>query len=331
MTILATADAAGPLTGLTALLSQILWPVMLPGAFATLLLLAAWRPWRTGEEAERGEGAAWAFPVAAGAGLLVAFVSQEWPAAFPFPQRWQSIVLVGGACTLVALVAAAIRPAVVSLLVSAAGAAAAVAWLVDYGDLDGTFSRLQLAIAAGAAVIVLEPLAVRRPGMVLPAVFWMAFTGLSVAVLHGGFAKLSLVAAGLSAVGGAGIVVGLVQSRFRLARGGVTVMAPMLVVLLATAWIYQGREELGPWPWMLLAAVPLLAWVGEVPLFGSARTGDGQAAAPVVTPRRRFIADGVRLLLPLAAMLGAILVAISNATPADEGSGDEYDSSIYGG
>jgi hypothetical protein len=318
------------LTEFQALLQQILWPVIIPGAFATLLLLAAWRPWRTGEDAERGDGAAWAFPAAAGIAFLVAFASQEWPVAFPFPQRWQAILLVGGACTAVALVASAIRFAPISLVVSAGGAAAVVAWLVDYGSLESGFSRVQLAIAAGAAVLVLEPLAVRRPGLVLPAVFWMAFTGLSVATLHGGFAKLSLMAAGLSAVGGAGIVAGMLQPRFRLARGGITVMAPMLVVLLATAWIYQGRSELGPWPWALLLAVPLLAWLGEVPLSGSVRAGE---AAPVVTARRRFVADSVRVLLPLAAMLGAILVAISNAAPADEGSGGDttdYES-LYGG
>lgn len=327
--MLASSDAAsgGPLV---ALAMQILWPVIIPGAFATLLLLAAWRPWRTGEDAERGDAAAWAFPAAAGVAFLVAFASQEWPVTFPFPQRWHSIALIGGVCTAVALVAATIRSAPISLLVSAAGAAAAVGWLVDYGSLPAGFSRVQLAIAAGAAVVILEPLAVRRPGLVLPAVFWMAFTGLSVATLHGGFAKLSLMAAGLSAVGGAGIVVGLLQPRFRLARGGVTVMAPMLVVLLATAWIYQGRAELGAWTWILLLCVPLLAWIGEVPLSGSVRAGE---AAPVVTARRRFIADGVRLLLPLVAMLGAILVAISNAAPADAGSGGDttdYDS-IYGG
>ena len=319
--ILAAAPGAA-----AALVEQILWPVILPGTFATLLLLLAWRPWRTGENAERGDGAAWAFPVAAAVALLVAFASQEWPRSLPFPQRWQSIALVGGLCGVLGLVAATIRSRPASLVVSAGGAAAIVAWLLDYGGLETGFDRMILAVAAGGAVLILEPLANRRPGFALPAVLWMAFTGLSVATLHGGFAKLSLIAAGLSAAAGAGVVAGLLQPRFRLARGGVTVMAPMLVVMLATAWTYQGRDELGAWPWALLALVPLLAWLGEVPLFGSRRAGGEEA--PVVTPRRRFVADGARCLLPLAAMLGAILVAIVNAPPSDAGAGtDAYDAS----
>ena len=316
----AATDTGGPIA---TLIQQILWPVILPGSVATLLLLVLWRPWRREPDLEAEAGAAWGFPLVVGGAIIVAFASQEWPAAFPFPQRWQWIAVLAAACTLLGVLAAAIRSPVTSLMVSAGGAAIATGRLIDYGPLAEGIGRVPLALAAGGLVLVMEPLAVRRRGFALPAAAWMAFTGLSVAALHAGFAKLSLIAAGASAAAGAGVVVGMLQPRLSLARGAMTVLAPMFVVLLATAWAYEGRRELGPWPWILLAAVPPLAWAGLL-----LAPADGPAA----TPRRRFIAGSTGVLLPLLAMLGAVALTIANAAPADDGSGEPaYDTSIYGG
>lgn len=322
---LALAAAAGDAAGgpISALLEQILWPVILPGTFATLLLLVLWRPWRREADPQAEAAAAWGFPLAVGVAILVAFVSQEWPAAFPFPQRWQWIAALAAACTLLGVLAAAISSPVAALIVSAGGAALATGYLIDYGPLANGVGRVPLAAAAGGLVLLMEPLAVRRRGFALPAAAWMAFTGLSVAALHAGFAKLSLIAAGASAAAGAGVVAGLLQPRLSLARGAMTVLAPMFVVLLATGWAYEGRQSLGPWPWILLAAVPVLAWAGLL-----LRPADG----PDATPRRRFIAAAGGLLLPLLAMLAAVFIAIANAAPADDGAGEPaYDTSIYGG
>lgn len=336
---------AAPLPPPAELLEILTWPVIIPGAVSTAVLVAAWRPWRRGEHAERGDGAAWAMPVIAGLCCLAAYMAIMNEIRVPSAQRWQSFTVLAFALIPLGALAASIRSATVSLLVSAIGAAALVSWLVDLPTLDTMRQRLGLGLAAAAMILVAEPLAQRRPGPVLPAVFWMSFTALSMTVKNANFAILSLIAAGLSAACGAAIVVGLLTPRFRLSRGGITVLAPLLVVLLAVASIYNQNENLGDTTWYLILAIGPVAWLGEAATFAWLRSrankrtpaagGDGVPAAPapsVVTARSRLASDAARLLLPLLVMVGAIATASMSTGGGDEAAeGEEDYGSIYGG
>lgn len=324
-----------------AFLQQILWPVLIPGTIAGVLLLLAWRPWVRGEHAETGAGAAWVLPVTAGAGFIVAFISQEWPLpAYPFGASWQHLLVAAGLMTLVGAIASVIRLAWLSLLVAAAGTGAAL-WFVsaEVSHLDDPSPRLMLVGAAIVSVMAIEALAARRPGPVVPALFWLAFTGVSVTILFGGFAKLSLIAAGMSAVAGGAVVCGTLHPRFRAARGGAAVLAAMFVLVLPTAWLYEGGATLGPVPFVLLGLIPLAGWLGELPIFGRLALSTGERAGdtpdggpPLVRGRRRLAADAARLLIPALLTVAAIAVARGAAAPADGDAGDnEGIDSIYGG
>ena len=322
----------------TALFEQLLWPVLIPGSFATLLLLLAWRPWQRGPEAERGASAAWAMPVALGLGVTVAFVSQEWPVQWPPPQAWQDFLPLGLAAMAAGLLASAVRSPVGATVVGAAAVAAVAGWLMELPTISDQRSRLILAGAIAVLAVVHEALGSRRPGMVTPAAWWMTFTALSIAGLKSGNAKFSLIAAGVSAVCGGAVVVGLVQPYFRMTRGAMATITGISMVMLAANWIYLGEETLGPIPWVLIAAIPLAAWLGELPIFSTLRKPAGEVAdgaPPVLTGRRRLATDLARLSLPALFMVAAIGLTLmktsSDGDSGEDGSDGPPPSSIYGG
>ncbi|MFK7960568.1 MAG: hypothetical protein AB8G96_08575 [Phycisphaerales bacterium] len=322
------------------LLDQILWPVLLPGTIAGVLLLLAWRPWVRGEGAETGHGAAWVLPITAGIGFIIAFFDQAERITWPFPDKWHGLAYAAGMLVGVGAVVATIRSSWLSLLVAAAGAGAVAFYGVDLPTLGDTKGRLLLAGAAVLAVLSTESLATRRPGPVVPALFWLGFTGLSITVLSGGFARLSLMAAGLSAVAGGAVVCGVLHPRFRASRGGAAVLATMFALLLPTAWIYGNQDILGPTPYVLLAAIPIAGWLGELPIFGRIEVPRGERASdepagvsagpPLVRARRRLSADLARLLIPALLAVAAIAVARGGSTDTAEDAADDP-SSFYGG
>lgn len=290
---------------------QLLLSIVLPASIAAVVMVVGWRPWRRSTPVRNGH---WSVPIAFGIGFIVSFFIEDGLPRWPFDRyQWIGPLAAGAAA---AGFAHALTPrrwwSVVLIAVATAVLSGA---LIAPPGWTTIAARIGLALIVLASVLLLEPLAARRPGPLIPFVLIISFTTTSILFFESGFAKLSIVCGAMSGISTASFLLALLNRNFTLARGGAVWIGALLPALLLIGHAYD-QAELPLVCFVLPLAAPLTLWLAEIRRFK--RWG----------PTRAALVATVVALLCNAAALGIALQA-----GADEGDEDDsgYDIGDYGG
>jgi hypothetical protein len=244
-----------------------LWP---SAATAFLILLLAWWPWRKSRNPRLERmGSTLAF----GAAFIVGFLHINGTDTIHLRERWHWLLPLGAAATLIALISSASWPSKLIRLLCGIGIAIAAVWLFHPPlalEEKIIIRDPQLwRIVLGGLVLMhwtsLETAASRRPGISMPLVCWILFTGLAVVVLHSEQPIQSLVAATMSIAAGFAILLALLNRNLSVAAGTMQVVAAIFPALLVTGCLYNNFSDVPVICYALLAGAPLAIWIGEWP------------------------------------------------------------------
>jgi hypothetical protein len=260
--------------------SRLLFVVILPGVISLVVHALAWtRLSRRGDGELRGE---WAGPLGVGAAMLAAMplvmgrmppltpkLAEEWVfhltalamvlglAGYGLARwlgggspRQRLLVVRGGA------VVSGLAPAAVTLVMLAT-----IARSMYEHQWTTTGTRLMwlvpLAVAGTVLIFANGQLASRRRGVLLPLMWWLCATGLSLTIVQAGSAKLGELAAVLAAGLGGAWFTAIWRRDLRLGfGGGLTAMTVYTSILLA-AYFYTELTGIAA---VLLAIAPAAAW-----------------------------------------------------------------------
>jgi len=287
----------------------VLWPAMLIAA--TIMLLGWWPRRRSAQAIAAGKApvtavrGGWAGAQAIGlafaASMLV--ILKGLPAQPP-AERWHWLLWIDVAATAVGVAAgmlarfAPLRPAFA--LLTAASTALLFHPLLSVEA--ALLARAEVGLVTLALWMAMDSSARRHRGPAAALLTSMIFAALSIVILQGHNATMSLLAASVSAALGAVTLVALVLPMISLADGASHVLAALLAGLVASAWMYGtgDRVSLG-----LISATPLIVLAAHW-----FTRGLRSAAA-------RF---GVRALATLVPLGLAVALAVAAASRA----ADEY-------
>ena len=254
----------------------------LPAAIAAAVLLLTLRPWRKAECRPRRTGVGWA--IAVGLGMAVALPALHGPPpgdAWDKPLRlfewhrwlWFAVMpltvaavlwvsrttparVVGAALGVLVIVALPLFE-LLPIVRQAWNPPQAAQWLA------GLSGGLLLLTALGHALSV-------TAGRELPPILGLTAVGAGLTVAWSGSADIGLPLVSLGAImaGGGGVALfGTCRSAYGSAAPTLLVLGAVLLAgYLYTYDPYRDEPGLPPWHAVTLAAAPLLAWVGSVPL-----------------------------------------------------------------
>lgn len=298
------------------LLNEVIIPIVGPAFLAGILWLLAWRPWRTPleETVQPSTAQSASLALALGAGLFLGYLKLAgWPPMMPkTATHWLSILAVDWA--LLGYGVALLhdrrpqRLAYVLILAAITGGLQSIVLLkYSWGVSLGIFwIGLFAALAAGGSEL-LSHAARRRPGAGVPLALFLAALGLFVSILLSYSAFLGQLAAMLTSMMAAAIVVSLIAVRFSLAGPGVTVFYVFYLSLIGHGYFYS---TVPVWTALLLVVAPLS--VAVLPPAWEARSW-----------RARFLNVALSLLLSGGAIYIAYAVRMANIA-AGQGEGSEY-------
>jgi len=281
---------------------QVLTGIGLPAALAAVVLLIGWRPW---PRTRQPEDAGWATALAFGGAFLAAFIVQQGMPSIPPHERWEWIALIMAGATVLGIIDGMLRRQPVRTFTLAAIAGAAVGYALRLPDLDLVEARASLGVAILGLVLVLDPLAARRPGPRLPIALVIVMTTLATAAQAAAFGKLAFIAGAMAAAAGVHAVVAILNPKLSLAPGGALVVAIALVLLSATGHAYD-YGDLPWWMFVVPAASLVLMWAGEI--------------KPIA--RRRWLSAAIGLVL-VAAACACVLVPCAIALSKSLAGGGE--------
>ena len=240
----------------------VLWPAM---AVAACIMLVAWWP----RSSKRGDPIkptvkGWASALALGLAFATAFcrIINGLP-TWPPPEKWQwllPIAILAGGCGVMAGMIE--RPASVRWFVAIV-CTGLTAWA--FHPIASIQQPMLWRIGVGAATLLawvcLEGSARRHRGFLTPLLLSVLFAGVSIVILQGKNANISLLAASVSAALGAIALVALLLTPLSLAGGATYILSALLMSMTAIAWIYGIGAPLALG---LLAATPLILRGGEL-------------------------------------------------------------------
>jgi hypothetical protein len=304
---------------------DIIFTTVVPFGVALAVLLAAWRPWRRGERASRR--GYWGGAVAVGGGFLAAFVlldgrPQGWPPAEA--RHW--LFYLAAALTLLGVIESLVQAlapranwlrAEAALLVFAAGAY----FLFQSLLRDGGWTPVQAGCHLLLSTVLLhaawassEVLVLRLPRPAGPLVLTVFAGGVALVVMLSGSLVYGRLAGALAAATLAAVAVAAAAPAFSLARGGVTVVAPLAVAILQL-----GHHLVDPGVThahvVLLLAGLLLPWVAVLPPLRRRR------------PWVRMLAATVLAVVPVAI---AVLLAQRAFVRMQQETGPGTEAGLYG-
>lgn len=239
----------------------VLWPAM---AIAGAVLLVAWWPRANRTSAStRPGGKGWAGALAFGLAFTAAFaIIVGGMPRFPPPERWQWLLPMIGAATGFGVLAGFAERLATARWIIGVLSAAVVGYL--FHPLASITQPMAFRMAVAAAVLIIwigmEGTARRHRGFTTPLLLSITFTGMSIVILQGHNANISLLAASVSAALGVACVLALLLPPLTLAGGATHVLAALLATIAATAWMYGIGEKISL---SLLAATPLIVRSAE--------------------------------------------------------------------
>ena len=265
---------------------EMLWAIVYPLVAAVLIVLIAHLPRRGRRDAQP-----WGPAAAIACAFTIAFigVSGRWTPPARDVYAW--LIVAAGVAVVVSIIASVgerTRWTVVGLSIALLVATVAlIAWRRK-ASLQPAQFWTSVAVTTGGLVVwwaSMEPLAALRRGATIP-LFLSAAAGASALVLtDGGTARFGKIAGGAAV---ALLVVALMAMWLRdlsLARGGVLATAIAVLGLLVCGYYYADVARIDV---AIIAAAPLMAWFGELPLIRSRK------------PWLRFIITAVLVLGVLA-------------------------------
>ena len=266
-----------------------------------------WVPADAGERLSRRTVLA---PAVATAAMVIAFLGLYGAPA----EQWQSVMWVplvglGGA-----LVWTFWRRSLSVPLVAAVVAAGSMAAVWPVLARETWAIRSCGAIVAFVLILLVEPVARRRPGPAVPIALGLSLGGTAGLILLSGFLKLALPVAALGfAIGGLGLVA-LFRRRAVGGWGVVAVAAPVLAQAPLVAWLYMtsGGDTMPIAAFFLVALAPLGLWVGELPF---------------VLGWRAWLAASLRIVAVLVLVGAGVGLAV---TAEDEAAEDDPYADLYG-
>lgn len=248
-------------------LKQVLLVGVLPGAAATLALLAAW-------SIARKDGARWVLPllIAGGVTWAEAVVQQRMPDVWPR----QATDRVPHAAWILAVAAVALGFKGVPTWARLGGQALAMAvalWLV-FGALVsvGTWSPMQAVAHLGVMTLIavvysalLDRRAMGDRSLELSLACMLLGHGAAVVVLEAAVAHHAQLAGGVTAVLGAALVTGIIVKRFTPVGGGVFIAVGLILLLLGVGRAFGRADGVGWIHLALLGLTPACALAACIP------------------------------------------------------------------
>jgi len=237
-------------------------------AVAPMVMLIAWRPWRTHESPPRGE---WGAPLGLGLAFLGAYIAgflvlhRTWPSWLP-RERWQLLTMMSLSATCFGLICAGWRPRLGGLIFLCALAAFCQAWFLrpTIPEQHPTALRAALALTAFALAFGLEALARRHPGPLMPLIMFVPFAGATLLFIESGFARIGLLAGAIALALVITAVPAWWNRSISFADGGMIWLGAMLASLLAVGADHGYNTGEAPlMSFVLLAASPLMVWLAE--------------------------------------------------------------------
>jgi hypothetical protein len=254
---------------------EILSSVALPATVALLVFLAAWRPWKRGEDKVlRGH---WGGALAAGISFLAAYalLDGEVPAWPPAQSRHWLYYLAAGLMLLGLLDAAADRfvhvPDWVRAEVALVASAAIVLLILSNLVRGDTWPALAAAHWVVGMIVVLhvawmsaEVLVTRLPRGAGPAVIFAFTAGVAMVLLLSGSLVYGRMAGVLTIVAAAAVLLSTLSPGFSLSRGAVTLIVPIAIAILFLGY-HLVEPGVGAVNGILLLAALLVPWLAKVP------------------------------------------------------------------
>jgi len=252
-----------------------LWPAFV---MAGTVMLIAWWPWGS-KRHDTGTFRRWRLsagaPACGGAFIISFLIISGWGAVH-LRERFQWLLPMAAVATALGLTASALpwrnsqdsKDIVTRHFLDSSnlvGAALAIAATIMLHPPPLVAHPMIWKFALGGLVFTswvnLEWLAQRRSGASLPLALWLIFGGLSMVFLHSALANFSLMAASLSAVMGAILIVALLNTQLNLSHGAMYVLAMLLAALLVIGLLYKPRPSVC---YGLIAIAPAMLWLGEI-------------------------------------------------------------------
>ena len=257
---------------------KVIGPAMVIAA-ATLSI--AWQPWQRQPRIEHGY---WGGAVALGLGFIAAFYFVAGTRGFQLQDRWHWLWMIANAAMALGVIASAVRAN--SLMRMLAGTVLAIATAVLFQPPLSAANTTVWKAGLGAAVFVLwllgESLALRKAGALMPMTLVIVFAGLSIVLLQTRQAGYSLLAASLSSMCGAAMMIAALNPRFTFANGGMHVISAMLPALCFLGWLYNSTD-VPAWPFAILLVSPLAHWIAELPALARMKSWQRASVCVVVT------------------------------------------------
>ncbi|MCP3905322.1 MAG: hypothetical protein GY715_16975 [Planctomycetes bacterium] len=285
------------------MIRTLLLSVALPAFVALVALLTGWRPWRRDGTLARG---AWSGAVAFGGAFLVAFVAEVGTLEFPPAERWQWIAPLVALAVAVGLALALLvealpeRAAPWLRLVAAIVLGVGAGWMLNLPRLDGVGARVGLGAAIAVAVVVLDLVATRHQGVLIPLVMAACLTAVSVIVLQSNN-MIATIAGACGAATGSATLVALLRRDVSLAAGAAPVLATILVAVAACGYAYD------------YADIPLATFALPTAALLACLACDARPFAPL----RGLTGAMLRLVLVTLICGGAVVWALAIASGGD--------------
>ncbi len=231
--------------------TQILFGLLLPSALAAILAIIGWLISGKSWGATLGVPVALALAYKPMTGSFPAFPppgASDWPLFLIFP------------IAVIALferrIPWPVRPPIVLC------AAATLAWLTLRPVTPGPLATAVVPIIALIVWCLIEPLAIRRPGVTAPILLWLISTGCAMLLLLGAGPKQGFLSVTFAGIFGAYFVVALIIKKTSLSCG-----PSMIAISLLASWLAYAHFDSNviTIPEISLVAIaPALAWIVEI-------------------------------------------------------------------
>jgi len=131
--------------------------------------------------------------------------------------------------------------------------------------------KIGLGIVVALWWLAMNPLAMRRPGHMLPLVMMLTFIAASIVLVEGRSAKFGQMVGSLACMAGAMMTIAFFARRTSIAGGALAVMAVLLPAWMTTGRFYDTEHNLPLASFILVMCAPLALWLVELPKLNALR------------------------------------------------------------
>jgi len=285
--------------------SQIIFGAIVPLIVAILTVAA---PQRTDEEPLR-ERAAWRWPLLLGFIVLLGHAGMSDVLDFEalFDEKWKRVFYVP-ILGVTAGILMSFTPRWWWLRAAIAAALGASVWMATRGvfvEADPLLAKIIPAAGTFILLCILEPLAMRERGPLLPLGMWIGTGGAAALILDSGWMSGAIAVGSMSIAMFVIAIASFFDRRLSLADGALAVVLATTVTMLDVRYVYAVSENpagtISPIPFVICGLAPFALWTARLP----------------------WLRDrSLWLRVPLAAFLAAMVCAVAMLT-AQLGRGDD--------